>query len=271
MTTILQSIRPDSCRPTAPHEKLSDMTKRYDGQLFQNVRDEASTFEDLEFTNCDFDAIGLSVGVSPDRFTTLRNCTFTNSRVSSAVFVGNTCFEDVTIDGLSARTDLQVAGAQLRHVVLRGAIDEVRFNISSGFGDEATQLRRAAINAANQAWYKEVDWALDIREARFTTWVEIVNVPGHLVLHDPERAAVITAERARAVDYKSVDWGDAPIIPAITRMLSRGHESRIVVVPSKGQLKRPMLAALDTLRSLGLAEPAADQIEPLPTGRMETH
>jgi len=238
------------------------MSKQYDGRLFERVRDESSTFEDLHFTNCDFDAVVLSASTSPDVFTTVRNCTFTNSRVSSVVYPGNTRFEDVVVDGLQMRTELQLAGAQLRHVVLRGAIDEIRFNVSTGFGDAPTQLRRDSINAANVLWYSNVDWALDIREARFTDWVEIVNVPGRLVRHDPEQAVVVTAERARSVDYKGVDWGDAPIVPAIGRMLMEGLDSRILVVPSKGQLRKPMLAAIEKIRSIGLDEAAGGRADP---------
>lgn len=238
------------------HAKLSTMTKRYEGRLFQNLRDESSTFEDLELVNCDFDAIMLSASADPETFTTIRNCTFTNSRVSAAVFPEHSLLEDVTVDGMQVRSQLELNGARLRHVVLEGTIGELRLNVAHGLPgpDSAERCRR--INHTAKEWYDGLDWALDVRRARFTELPEVVNVPGRLVRHDPATAAVITAERARSIDYRSIDFEGGPIIPMVAKMLHHGVDSCIAIAPSKGQMKRPMLRAIEIAREVGLVEPA---------------
>lgn len=96
-------------------------------------------------------------------------------------------FEDCTIDGLRTNPIIWVHGCAFRHVTVRGNLGQFIIGASGRTGDDA-------IDEASARFYAEVDWALDIREARAAT-LDIHNVPLHLILRDSETQAIIHKAR----------------------------------------------------------------------------
>ena len=90
--------------------------------------------------------------------------------------------------------DLQTWGAVFKHVMFRGKIDLLMISpaIKGGMAPPETQR---AFDAANDQYYRGVDWALDISQADFVD-CDIQRVPANLVRRDPETQVVVTRERA---------------------------------------------------------------------------
>jgi hypothetical protein len=94
--------------------------------------------------------------------------------------------EDVIVDSLKTIGLLQVWGAALKHVTLRGRVGEIMFSpqVDLGLAPEDVQ---SAFRKANAAYYRSVDWAIDIREADPDD-LELAGIPGRLVRRNPENS-----------------------------------------------------------------------------------
>jgi hypothetical protein len=69
-------------------------------------------------------------------------------------------FDECVVDGLRTNRLHMVTGCAFRHVILRGNISQFLVRGSSAGRDDD------ALDRANAAFYRQVDWALDISEVR---------------------------------------------------------------------------------------------------------
>ena len=63
-----------------------------------------------------------------------------------------------------------------------------------GLSKDEQRRIEAEWDEANAAYYKTVDWALDITEARYAA-LAISGVPAKLIRRNPEKTGVVTRER----------------------------------------------------------------------------
>jgi len=230
------------------------MTKIYTNQEFRSVYDRNSgrIFRDLEFRKCRFVSSSVSMTENPRRRSTIRavkliQCEEIGCAVESALV------EDVLIDGLKTSDLLQTWGAVYKHVVLKGNIGRIMISPVIAVG-MANPREQAAFDKANEEYYKTVDWALDISEARFLE-CDIRRVPAHLIRRDPVTQVVVTREKALLGKWKKLDLSKTYWGGWLDYFIKSGNEDLVLVAPKRHPKYNDWLDGLKMLRDAGVAEP----------------
>jgi hypothetical protein len=221
-------------------------------------RGEKLFLKDIRLEGCSFTHSGISMTTDVNRMTTVRNAQLINCTVDG-VSVGPTIFHDVTITNLRTSDLFIVWCPYLDRVTLSGEIGKMKINATarpSTFGNE----KQRAFDDYRSEFYADVDWALDISEARFREF-DIDGVPSRLVRRDPESQIVVTRERALQVATPGWETRlrstDTHLPFTIKLFLSDGDPELILVAPlgaAKAE-RDAMLRGLRELRAIGLAEP----------------
>jgi len=213
-------------------------------------RNSGAVFGDLHFSQCVFDDCVLSATDDPSLRSTIRNVRLDDCSVRSvAIFAA--AVEDTVISNLKTRGLLQTWGTVFSRVTLQGKIG--RLMLSSRLGGLISDETQRTFDQANQEYYRHVDWALDISQARFHE-LDIRGIPARLIRRDPRTQVVITRERAmqgiwRQHRFKSL------AAAYIKGLLYEGHADVVVVVPRLWPLSWGFAHDLARLRELGVAEP----------------
>jgi hypothetical protein len=147
-------------------------------------------------------------------------------------------------------------GCAFRHVVVRGNIaGSVAFTPGPailGFRASSDATNDPYV-VANRRYYDDVDWALDISEARFTSVEFASGIPARLIRRDPETQVVL--RRSRLLERP---WRDEiPDLLAqiwIEDFLNSGFEDTIIVAGKRGRAFAKELELINKLRDAGLAE-----------------
>ncbi len=169
--------------------------------------------------------------------------------------IGPAVFEDVVVDGLRTPGDLLITwGAVFKHITLKGNIGRIMLNSVISPPGLAKPHEQRAFDEANAAYYATVDWALDIREARFEE-CDIRGIPARLIRRDPESQVVVTREKALQGKWREIDLSDTWWDVAIEFMLEDGEPDVVLVAPKRHPQYRVLLEGLKKLRDAGVAEP----------------
>ena len=232
-----------------------DGTRHLVGHTYRNQRfrgqrssDGGLVLEGFTFERCVFD--NCSLGSLDDRSTEpviIRSSTVVRCK-GRAVFLGWVVVEDCLIDGWSGGaypTDEPL----FRRVTVRGNIDAIDVR-------HPRQLRRDRSDriARHEAFYADVEWALDIREARFRR-CDISGVPGRLVRRDPSTQILVTRERLARSRWQDLGYLGTSWRVGFERMLDAGIEDRVYVAEPRGKDFVAQLALIGILREAGIAEP----------------
>jgi hypothetical protein len=222
------------------------MRQRLSGQTFTQARHVGGdrTFAGFDLERVKFTGCVLAQHDGPDYGLVVRDVTLT--RVSATNCMVNAVrFEDVTVDGLSLTKLHQLAGCVFRHVTLKGRIGPLMtIPLPSGLPEET----KAALNAAMVAYYKDVDWALDISEAEFSD-ADFYMVPGDLVRRDPETQFLLRRDVV-------AQTGDLPTYAGIaaSRFEMTPFDSLVAIAPRRNKNFARYLEDFTFLREKGLAE-----------------
>lgn len=219
---------------------------------FLTDRDSAAVFADLEFRNCHFRSGAISITLDPKlRSTVLNakiiNCQNTGGSIRCAVV------ENVVVDGLRTSRLFQSWSAVFRHVTLRGKIGRIMFShlVAPGV---ANQDQQRAFDSANAAFYKNVDWAMDISEGEFAECT-VYNVPAKLVRRDPKTQVVVTRAKAMQGDWRRLDLSKTYWPASLGLFLERGDDDVVLVAAKRSEKFSALLDGLKMLRDAGVAEP----------------
>lgn len=246
------------------------MTRIFEGQEFHGFRDHnwglpwsvprpGRLFEDLEFRRCTFVGSSLSRTKKPKLRSTVRHVRFLDCREIGCT-LDAAIIEAVLVDGLET-DDLLLWGAVFKHVTLRGRIG--RFMISPLVTpSQPESVVQRAFDAANAAYYAQVDWALDLREAQFTDEVDLRGIPGRLVRRDPETQLLILREKAVEGRWRQLDLERTYWPTALTFFLEQSSlDSTVLVMPAHISsheglwTRQTLLDGIRRLREAGVAEP----------------
>jgi uncharacterized protein YjbI with pentapeptide repeats len=138
-------------------------------------------------------------------------------------------------------------------VTLTGKIGSLKIN----WGIEPTPITEAQAKweEANIRFYEDVDWALDISNARFSFGISLEAIPGYLIRRDPETQVLVTRESASSVDLDKLDWDGSSLKVALQWFLSNGvFDDVVLVAPIKTKYFEVDMKALNMLRKAGIAE-----------------
>jgi hypothetical protein len=212
------------------------------------------TFSGIELENCHFDNCMVFASWLLRRRFHVRNVRLLNcSQFASGL--GAAILEDIVVDGWQNRdrNDFFDAWAcAFRHVILRGRIGYIKFR--DGPQTAGLMQRTMDWTSANRAYYASVDWALDIREARFTSSPELHFIPGSLIRRDPETQVLVTKEQATAALSEGLAWGNS-VVPVVLKWFVQNgpYDDVVVAAPRASRRLHEDLAALDMLRQHVLA------------------
>lgn len=229
------------------------MTKILEDQAFYDFydRDSAGVFEDLEFRRCVFVSSRISMTRNPSLRSTVRNIKIVNCEQRGCALEA-AILEDVLVDGLKTNGVLRCWAAGFKHAVLRGKIGRILISSAVATGT-ATPEQQRAFDEANAAYYKSVDWALDISEAEFEE-CDIRRVPAHLIRRDPETQVVVKREKAMLGKWRELDLSKAYWAGWLDLFLKDGDSDIVLVAPKRHKKFRQLLDGLKLLRDAGVAE-----------------
>jgi hypothetical protein len=229
------------------------MVKVYEKREFHGYTDRNSgkTFSGLEFRECKFVGCAISLARNPNRRSKLSNVKFINcEQLGSALY--EAIVEDVLIEGFKTNGLFQSWGAVFKHVVIRGKIGRIMTSqrIISFLKKPKEQN---SFDEANAAYYKNVDWALDIRDAQFEE-AELRGIPAKFIIRDPDTQFILTREKALEGKWKNIDLSGTYWTTAIELFLNIGGPDELFVAPKRHPRFRPLLAGLWALRDAGIFE-----------------
>ena len=222
-------------------------------QLFD--RDSANLFEDHLFKECVFNNCALSLTKSPQLRSTVRNVRILDC-TSLSCDIGPAVFDNVIVAGLRTNDLLIVWGALFKHVTLSGNCGKLKINKAAHFVDRTAEIQEP-FATARDSFYRNVDWALDISEARFQEF-DMHGVPARLVRRDATSQAVVTREKAIQQDWRSRISRFNTYWPYVIDMFLESGDSDIVLVAPKAKPKQEVMQLVDgleDLRQAGVAEP----------------
>jgi len=214
--------------------------------------------EDTRFERCAFDNCSA-------RSVTLRHVEFLDCRCW-ACHLDDPIFEDCLISGLrmtigtggGGRTHpLRIGGGVAKHLTLRGRIGSLIWNPPyKWLVDHGWNWDRRGLDRLQRA-YEEIDWALDIRGALFTSVPTLhFGPPGRLILRDPATQPLVTRERANSADWRALGFGLGVWRVVLDSFVKSPWPDEIVLVPAMANRRAKReedLAGLEMLRAIGVA------------------
>jgi hypothetical protein len=176
----------------------------------------------------------------------LRDCTVQGCFVDTAVL------EHVTVDGLKTIGLFQLFGAVCSQVTLKGRIGRIMFSPQIDVG-RAPKETQEAFRQANAAYYRRVNWAIDIRDADAEE-LELTGIPGALVKRNAENSILV-----KAANLKDPNWRtgieNTAVEVGIQRILDYQLDDVVVVACRRSKDYESELELFETLRERGVAEP----------------
>jgi hypothetical protein len=215
--------------------------------------------EDLVVRRCRFAMFQHPYQRSLEERPTLRRITIERCHFTASD-LGPVIVEDALLDTVwfhRGKWGPQViVGSAFKRVVVRGRVNgSVRFVPSMDWWLHRT-LEPAVDDPfvrANQRYYEDVEWALDISSAEFTG-IEMSrsDIPARLIRRDPETQVVVTRESTRRGDWRAACEGSSQWV-AIERFLETGFADTVLVAPTRSKYLEEDVAAFRRLRDIGVA------------------
>ncbi len=239
------------------------MTTTIENDTFQFFDDRLSkaVFSDIDFIKCRFNGCNFSAVNIPNNDnvdmvalrSTARNIRFVNCEVGMQ-FVGPGIVEDVILDGLKVRNHFQSLGTVFRHITLKGSIDKLMLTpYVDSTGGRFREIQQQ-FDEANREYYKSVDWALDISEARFKD-CDIRGIPANLIRRDPLTQVILKREKAMQGKWREIDLSRTHWDVSIKLFLDEGHQDCVLVAPKRARNYKALLEGLDRMKDAGVVEP----------------
>ena len=170
--------------------------------------------------------------------------------------MGPAIFRNVNVESLKTNDLLIIWGALFDRVKLSGELGKFKINHFVHHVDR-TSATQGPFDEIREGFYRSVEWALDISQARFVEF-ECRGIPAKLIRHDPQSQVVVTRERAMRPGWRERLSSSNTLWPfAIDMFLQDGDADRVFAAPlgaSKSK-REALLAGLRELRALEVAEP----------------
>jgi hypothetical protein len=213
----------------------------------------ARTFENVELRDCYLDIAFFAK--HPSRATVVRNVRVLRGELWSPLSVEGSVLDSVEVSHLAWGGNEFIRGARFRHVKFTGefgSLSILREPLDYPVGWAGP---RELWHEAGNEFYREVDWALDIRSARFHEFdLRPGAIPTKLVLRDPATSAVVRRAKAEMADLGAIDFTGVAYHIALEFLLESDADD-VLLVASSGPDRKRELEVLEQLRVAGIAEP----------------
>jgi hypothetical protein len=223
----------------------------FDNATFSKVLDhDGQTFDDLEFTRCTFRSSGLITrSRNLSRRPLIRNVRLSDCIVHSS-YLDGAIIEDVSVHNLQRRhSPLFLRANAYRHVTLTGKISAVEIRGKLGVMD---QSHDDEWDRANSRYYRNVDWSLDISDARFASF-SISGIPTRLIKRDPETTGVVTRERALEGKWRHLAYNSGLFHIVISQLIKEGYDDCLLIACRGSSKFSERMEDLEMLRNNGIA------------------
>lgn len=222
-----------------------------EGHEFTGLRswDKQGSVEDARFVRCSFKSCSAATATAPEARLLLQNVQLISCGYQGCSLF-TTVFDNVLVDGLrqSGRMPLFLWGCAFRHVVLRGVLSPPIVNANG----RLTHQESDPWPATNSAYYVNVDWALDLREAQFSSTFAFHGVPASLVRRDPETQFILRRDTITRIGWSGTH-ADLPSV-LVNSFLSSGVPDTVVGVGRSSQKFDAELREFHALRERGVFE-----------------
>lgn len=208
--------------------------------------------ESIRLEHCYFHFCGFSTTQDVQSRSTARNMEIIDCAVSGSD-VGPAILEDIHVDGLQIHEIFILWDPLFKHVTLEGKIGSVKINNVITSIDWDPQVQRE-FDLAREAYYQNLDWALDISRARFSDF-SMRGVPARLVRIDPATQGIVTRKSALQDGWREqVRPADDLWIFMIDLFIEDGDADLVLAVPrnTQGRRYRELLDSLNELKDLGV-------------------
>ena len=220
------------------------------------LEEAAPPLRDIEIINCRFESCFTAPRLDFETPAVLshiriKSCSYQVCDLYTAFL------DDVLIDEFtrSGRHPAFTCGSRFRHVTLKGRIGSPKVLPFPRLGYPEESGEETAIWKAKLArFYAEIDWALDIRHAEFTTFLSFPGVPADRVFFNPEHQVVVERERVLDPGFP-YDMLHSLAQIVVDRLITDGFPDLVVAAGMGSKQYKPDLEALDLLRCSGATRP----------------
>ena len=238
---------------------MSIILKTIIDRQFYSLVDRGDTLliENIQVERCEFDFCGLCETIDINRRTTVRNVHINNCMIQNHTSIGPAILEDVFITDLKIQDLFILWDPLFKHVTLKGKIGDIKVNSVAGLNMDIKPEIQASFNAAKKLFYNNVNWAIDISEAKLRH-LELWGVPSHLVRRDPESQVIVKRIKALQANWREKLHPENTEWPHWIEMLLQFEEPDIILAAPKALPRKKyekLLDGLKDLREIGLAEP----------------
>jgi hypothetical protein len=201
---------------------------------------------DAQFIQCSF--VNCWYVPSPE-FAYIERTIFERTTLKSKR-ISNLVVRDVTVYTCKKNPMFIMWNCLYEHVTMRGEFGSWMFGTSM-FSRDKEFLSPAQLEFSAK-FYDTVDWALDIRAARFKS-LTLRGVPGDKVRHDPRRQGLVRKDRLLA-DRSWESYEDRGLIAVLRATLDRPAESEILAASDFSKDFEAKVKRLEMLRNDGFIE-----------------
>jgi len=229
-----------------------------DKQFYSLVdRGDTLLIENIVVERCEFGFCGLCKTIDLKRRTTVRNVHIKDCVVLNHTSVGPAILEDITVENIKTYGLFILWDPLFKHVTLRGNVGQIKINPVAGVDADLKPELQIPFNEAKAKYYQDLDWALDISEARFQV-LDMCGVPSHLVRRDTESQVVVTRQKALSQGWREKLHPSNTYWTDILNVFIQDEEPDIILAAPKALPRKKyekLLDGLKDLREIGLAEP----------------
>lgn len=222
-------------------------------QIYQHRRVDSARIVDTTFTRCKFD--DCSLGELFERAKGTARTVVRGVQAIRCIFrsthVRHIAFEDCLLDSPTVTLGASLAGCTFNRVVIRGRLGLTTIEPWAAREDDDTPQTRA-VDRAIADYYRDVAWALDIREADASD-LRIESIPLRLVRRDPERQLLPRPEQVSHPAWKSAVVAEAFWVFDLARDVQRN--GAIFLIHARDTAREvERQAALSELRAAGVLD-----------------
>lgn len=203
--------------------------------------DGKKALSNLDVSNVEFQNASLRGGPMPDDIRKVSNVLLASSRVARSA-AQNLALSNVCVDGCRTKTPIRLVNCFFDCVVMRGDV---------GSWHVSLDLFMPSLRTYSSEFYEDVEWALDIREARFLDAI-FRGIPVDKVRRDPERHFIVRKDKLRRDD----SWRrlPKPLVNRLAFWLRLDGDAELLIANDRAPSFEAELERYRALREAGFAE-----------------
>lgn len=226
-----------------------------DNKFFKRDVSEVINSDNVEFNNVIFDNCEIGLSDDINNLPHIKNKKFNSCSFVFCTF-GPAIFENIEFNNIKFE-DYGIFWSPLfNQVKLKNKLTSFRINSSGFMFDKKPKIQKELDNIRSK-FYEKVNWALDISEAKFSSF-DYSGIPGKLFIRDPDTQFLVTKNNFYSLDLLDNSFKDSfsYLMMYLEDFIESDDEDIVIPVPlaKSKKFRQPVLEGLQELRRLGFAE-----------------